>query len=483
MPEGDNTGGRSSTVARNRRTFVKTLGAAGVVGLAGCSGGGGDGGDGDGGGETGNGGGSGNQEVHFVTEESAPAAKRFINESIQQFTEETGIPVTPEFTGLGSGLGQRVSTLIQTGNAPEVVLAGGFTTVDWVRQGIVADMSETVSAIESEWSDYQERHRVLIEGTDYLVPLHMNTAAQTYRADLFEEAGVEPPLTFEEEREVYPQLAESLPENMAVTNTSFNAGLVGHASTEMRMETNGFTWLTHNGDDPFSGFEVVLDKGGRKELMIQSLEHIREIAEYSLNPNLGVADWAPAYYTGKTAIGEFGGFRPLTGAYRENQEIADNSAGKRLAHGPNVDQRDPTYHTFLEGLTVLKDAEFPDAGRQFVEFMMTGDRLFGMLLNFSPLHNIPTLDAVFNDDRYRNADYMEENGVPDEFLNFVRDEIKPRGLPRFRLPGVPCPYIGSMQSTFALGKMSNDVINGADPGPAVDEAASTLRSALNEVQE
>jgi len=482
MTDSDNMSSSVRTTASNRRTFLTTLGAAGVVGLAGCAGS--DGGDGDGGddgGETGNGGGSGSAEVHFITEESAPAAKEFINSAIADFTEETGIPVTPEYTGLGSGLGQRVSTLLQTGNAPEVVLTGGFEATDWVRQDIVADMSETVSAIESEWTEYQDRHRLVIEGTDYLVPIHMNTAAQTYRADLFEQAGISPPLTFQEERERFPQLADSLPENMSVTNMSLNAGLVGHASTEMRMETNGIEWLAHSGDEPFTGFEVVLDEGNNRERMIQSLEHIREIAEYSLNPNLGVSDWAPAYYTGKTAIGEFGGFRPLTGAYRESPEIASNSQSKRLAHGPNVE--DPTYHTFLEGLTVMKDAEHPDAGRQFVEYMMSGDRLFGMLLSFSPIHNIPTLDAVFDDDRYRNSDYMEENNVSDDFLDFVRDEIKPRGLPRFRLPGTPCPYIGSVQSTFALGKMSNDVINGADPGPAVDEAASTLREALTDVQE
>jgi hypothetical protein len=105
------------------------------------------------------------------------------------------------------------------------------------------------------------------------------------------------------------------------------------------------------------------------------------------------------------------------------------------------------------------------------------------LLNLSPLHNVPALDAIFDDDRYRNAEFMEEHDVPDELLDLTRDEIKPRGLPRFHLTETPCPYIGSLQGTMALGKMANDVINGTDPGTAVDEAASTFRSSLEDVQE
>jgi multiple sugar transport system substrate-binding protein len=469
-----------------RRQFIKYAGAAGATFLAGCSGTSGDGTEGDGSGDTtgtvtGSGGSPGSQEVHFITEESAPQAKKFFNEASAQFTEETGIPVTVEYAGLGSGMGQRISTLVQTGNAPEVALVGGSDATNWVQQGLLADVSQQVSAIESEWSEYQDQHRLAIEGTDYLVPLHMNVSAQAYRTDLFEQAGVSPAKTFEEERQMLAKLDDELPDDMAPGNFSFNSQLNGHASVEMRTETNGVSWLGHSGDDPWSGFEITLDKGNNRERAIQSLNHIKEIAQYSINPNVSVADWAPAYYTGKTAIGEFGGWRCLTGAYRENQQIANNSMGKRLAHGPNAE--DPTYQTFVEGFTVMSESKYPDAGRKFVEFMMSGDRIFGMLLNLSPLHNVPTLDAIFDDDRYRNSDFMEENDVPDEILDLTKNELKPRGLPRFQLTGTPGPYIGALQGTFALGKMANDVIGGREPGKAVDEAASTLRSTLQDVQE
>jgi ABC-type glycerol-3-phosphate transport system substrate-binding protein len=451
-----------------KRRFLAGAGAVGTTALAGCTN------------ILGSGGGSGNEEVHFITEESAPEAKKFFNEVTAKFTEETGIPVTVEYTGLGSSLGRRVSTLVQTGNAPEVIMVGGYDATNWVQEGILGDVSDQVGAIEDEWGEYQDQHRLVIEGSDYLVPLHMNVAAQAYRTDLFEEAGVSPALTFEEERQTLPKLAESLPDNMSPANFSFNSGLNGHASVEMRTETNGVSWIQHTGDDPWSGFEIVLDQGENRERAIQSLEHIKEIAQYSINPNIGVSSWAQAYYSGKTAIGEFGGWRPLTGAYRENQEIADNSMGKRLAHGPNAE--DPTYQTFMEGFAVSSEAKHPDAGRQFVEFMMTGDRIFGMLTKLSPLHNVPALDAMFDDPRYRDSEFMQENNVPDELLDFTKNEIKPRGLPRFQLTDTPCPYIGSMQSTFALGKAANAVLQGNDPGTAVDDAASMLRSALNEVQ-
>ena len=470
-----------------RRRFIKSAGAFGAVALAGCAGQNSDGSTNASGGDstgtsTGSGGGSkSSQEVHFITEETTPAAKRFFNEATKQFTEETGIPVTVEYTGLGSSMGQRISTLVQTGNAPEVALLGGYNATTYVQSELLADVSQEVSAIEDEWSEYQDIHRLTIDGSDYIVPLHMNVAAQSYRTDLFEQAGVSPAMSFEEERQMLPQLADSLPDGMSAANFAFNSALNGQASVEMRTEVNDVSWIGHNGNDPWSGFEIVLDKGNNRERTIQSLNHIKEIAQYSINPNLSVADWAQSYYTGKVAIGEFGGWRPLTGAYRQNQDLANNSMGKRLAHGPSAE--DPTYQTFLEGFSVMKSSGYPDAGRQFVEFMMTGDRIFGMLLNLSPLHNIPALDAMFDDDRYRNAQFMEENDVPDELLDLTKNEIKPRGLPRFQLTETPCPYIGSVQSTFALGKMANDVINGEDPETAVDQAASEMRSSLKEVMQ
>ncbi|WP_435348594.1 ABC transporter substrate-binding protein [Haloarchaeobius sp. HRN-SO-5] len=454
---------------RSRRQYLKLAGVGGATALAGCLGGGG--------GTSGN-----NEEVHFITEESSPSAKTFINEAAAKFTEETDIPVTTEFTGLGSSFDQRIATLIRTGNAPEVAMAPGYLVTNWIRDDIAAPVTGVREAIEESWdTEYREKHRLVLDGEDYLAPLHINPSCQTYRTDIFEQAGVEPPTTFAEEQEAFPQLADSLSEGTSVGNFAFNTGLVGTATTHHRIDVNGVNMLSHSGDDPFSGFEVVLDQGDNRQRAIEALEHCKTVAEYSVDPQMGISSWASTYFTGKSAIGEYGGPRPLTAAYRENPEVARNSMLTPLAHGPSGD--DPTYFSFLEGFSVLKNAKYPDAGRQFIEYLLTGDTIFGMLLNFAPLHNAPVLDTIYNDDRYRNADYMQENDVPDEVLDTLKNEIMPRGEPRFLTTGTPNPYIGALQGTFAIGNMGNAVaVQGEDPGAAVDQAAQTLRNTLNDVQ-
>lgn len=462
---------RDTETNSSRRRYLKLAGVGGAAALGGClsSLGGG-------------GGGSGNPEVHFITEESSPSAKTFINEAAQQFTEETDIPVTTEFTGLGSSFDQRIATLVRTNNAPEVAMAPGYLATNWIRDDIVAPLTGVREAIEEAWSaEYRQKHRLVFEGEDYLAPLHINPSCQTYRTDIFEEAGVSPPTTFAEEREAFSTLAESLPEGMNVGNFAFNTGLVGTATTHHRIDVNGVDMLSHSGNDSFSGFEVVLDQGQNRERAIEALEHSREVAQHSVDPQMGISSWASTYFTGKSAIGEYGGARPLTAAYRENPEVGQQSMVKPLAHGPSGD--DPTYFSFLEGFTVLKNSKYPDAGRQFVEYLLTGDTIFGLLLNFAPLHNAPVLDAIYNDDRYRNAEYMQSNNVPTEVLDTLKNEVMPRGEPRFLTTGTPNPYIGALQGTFAIGKMGNAVaVNDADPGQAVDQAAQTLRETLNEVQ-
>jgi multiple sugar transport system substrate-binding protein len=482
MTDSDNTGGSAWTTASNRRTFLKTLGVTGVVGLAGCAGS--DGGDGNGdGGETGNGGGSGSAEVHFITEESAPASKEFINTVASEFTEQTDIPVTTEFTGLGTSFDQRIATLVRTGNAPEVALAPGYVTTNWIRRDIAAPVTGVVEAVQNQWDDeYRDIHRLQFEGEDWIVPLNLNPSMQTYRTDLYEQAGVSSPTTFAEEREVVDALANVVDEDGAAANYGFSSGLVGTATTHHRLDVNGVDMLEHSGDDTFSGFEVVLDQGENRERAIEALEHARNIGEHSINSSLGISSWASSYFTGKTAIGEYGGARPLTAAYRENPEVAQKSMLQRLPHGPSGD--DPTYFSFLEGLVVMQNAKFPDAGRQFVEFLTTTERIFDLLLTFAPLHNAPVLDSIYEDERYRDSEYMNENNVPDEVLDVIRNDVVPRAEPRYITTGTPNPYIGALQGTFAIGQMGNAVVvKGQDPGAAVDEAASTFRDTLSEVQE
>lgn len=459
-----------TTHTTSKRRFLAGAGAVGASALAGCTG------------ILGGGGNSGGKEVHFITEESAPDAKQFIREAARKFTEETGISVVTEFTGLGTSFDQRIATLVRTGNAPELALAPGYLATTWVQNDLAAPMTDVRETVESEWNaDYLGNTRLQIQGEDYLAPLHMNVSCNTYRTDLFEEAGVSPPKTWEEELQAYQTLDESLPEDMAVGNWSFNTGLVGTASCHHRLATNDVEPYQNTGGDPFTGFEVTLDQGKNRERAIEALEHCRELAKYSVNSRVGPSAWASNYFTGKCAVGEFGGPRPLTGAYRENQDLADNSLLNPLPRNSSDD--DPEYFTFLEGFAVLKNSNYPDAGKQFAEYLLTGDTVFGMLLNLAPLHNTPVLDAWLDDERYRNSEYMNQNNVPDSVFETLKNDLVPNALPRSKETDPPNPYAGSIQSTFALGEMANQVaLQGADPGPAVDEAAQKLRDQFEQLQ-
>lgn len=462
---------------QSRRNAIKAMAAgAGTVSLAGCLGIGGNGG----------GGGGNSKEVHFITEENSAPAKEFFRTEAQKFTEETDIPVTVEFTGVGTSFDQRITTLVQTGNPPEVAQVSDFHITPWLKQGIAEPVTSVRETVEEEFGEeFGDNQRLVWDGEDYLAPLWSNLETFTYRTDLFEEAGVTPPKTWSEQLDAWETLDNSIPKDMAVGNhTGVNP--YGYVSAYVRMYQNGVQEITkeENGGDPFSGFKVSVDKGKNLDRTVAALEHLNKECDYSNDPTQGTTAMISSYYTQKAAVGEYIGARPYRQAHSNaHEEVGVNSSMSVIPKGPSQDE--PRYHGWHEGFAVMSNSENPEAGKQWLEHLLTGDRVFGLLTKLSPVHNLPMLDSHFDDDRYRSSEFFTKYDVPDELLDYLRDNVKPYGYSKVHEAGdTPNPHAGAILGQASAGEMARKVVmEDQSPESAVKEHAEKLRSLLKENQE
>ncbi|NEE01260.1 ABC transporter substrate-binding protein [Phytoactinopolyspora halotolerans] len=187
--------------SRRRRAFglpgvLGVVGASALV-LAACSGDdGSDGGDGSAG--TGDGGGSITLWTVYDTADRISTMEGVL----EDFTEQTGIEV--ELVGVGApDLTQAMVSSAAAGDLPDVVVHGVELAAGWVQEGILdpAAASEMIEELGTDTFSEGALDLVRVDRPDgeyATVPSDGWGQMIFYRTDLFDEAGLEPPETYEQ---------------------------------------------------------------------------------------------------------------------------------------------------------------------------------------------------------------------------------------------------------------------------------------------
>ncbi|ROR73950.1 sugar ABC transporter substrate-binding protein [Bogoriella caseilytica] len=124
-------------------------------------------------------------------------------EQLEQCAEDLGVTIAVEdFTA--DQLAQQVLQAGSAGDLPEILMVNSATIGELASSGFLADLS--AFGLEPEGLDESTEQMGYRDGTLYGIATHVELAALEYRPDLFEEAGLEPPTTFEELREVAAEL-------------------------------------------------------------------------------------------------------------------------------------------------------------------------------------------------------------------------------------------------------------------------------------
>lgn len=139
-------------------------------------------------------------------------------EQLEQCAEDLGVTVTVEDFSADQ-LAQQVLQAGSAGDLPEILMVNSANIGDLAGNGFLSDLG--TFGLEPDGLDESTEQMGYRDGTLYGIATHVEVAALEYRPDIFDEAGLEPPTTFEELREVAAELT---------TNDRYGIALPGDAS-------------------------------------------------------------------------------------------------------------------------------------------------------------------------------------------------------------------------------------------------------------
>ena len=162
------------------------------------------------------------QPITFWLMPNAPDAIHvpWLDKHIAIFKEETGIDVKYEIIGWDAAW-SRISVALLTGEGVDVFQAGTTWNPQFAATGGVAeiDINEFGGGIVHESQPRLDD----LQGKYYGVPWFAETRALFYNKDMFAEAGVEPPNTYDELVEVGKKIVEVFGEGSAIAIAGTNA--------------------------------------------------------------------------------------------------------------------------------------------------------------------------------------------------------------------------------------------------------------------
>ncbi len=452
---GKRHGGRPST---SRRAFLATSAAASLTaGVAGCMGGSGSG---------------SSEPVTYISNNNSPQFQEMLTGFADQFEEERGIEVDIEFTEIGGDYGQRVSQLIQAGNPPDIINAEQFRIGAYATQDILRPVDDIIEAVEEEEEEVQDKFGFVYEGANRLVPAVSSVTNNWYRTDVYDELGLDAPTTWEREREAAQAIMEADNDLYGLGYTT-SATVYGSYHAWCRLWGNGAQVATRDGDT----VEVALDSGANRDRVREVLERAQQMVEYS--PTATNWDWGEIYESyagGTTATAVYSGGRPKTQSIGQDREWADTT--KRVNNSYNSSNQNSSLgNSAATGYALLQGSDNPEGAKEFVQYMVTGDRLveYARALRF---HNIPIYESWYEPgSAYREGwDYLNEN-FEEETIQSEREALFSDNTQPFTAETEPAnPYASPAFTSFQLGQMFYDVTEGGlGIDEAIDQAATTLR--------
>lgn len=333
------------------------------------------------------------QTLTFWTTEVQPERLAVQEQIVADFEAQTGIVV--EIVPVEeSDLGPRVTAAFSAGDLPDVLLTPLSQLIGWADAGILDPLTASDIVAELGEGTFAEGALELARygGEFAAVPLSGWVQLLVYRQDLFDEAGLEPPTSFDAIRAAVEALHDPPGMYGFVAATDVSNDYMMQVLEELFL-ANGVFLLDDEGN-------VDLDN----EATIEVLELYQVLADASPEGNLFWEQSREQYLAGNAAmilwspfiLDELAGLRdavPVT-AFDDptSSQLAENTGVvTRLAGPSNPDGNSWASANYL-GITV--DADF-DAARQFVEYLLTDG--YTDWLSFAPEGFFPVREGTADD--------------------------------------------------------------------------------------
>ena len=464
---------RPASSRRRLRPAFLVAATALTTALAAC--GGGQDGEGEGGG--------GSAGITVWIQEDLPDRVAATQKIVDAFTEETGTKV--ELVPVAEDqFNQLLTSSAAAGDLPDVIGGISLPQVRTLSANELIDTDTVGQVMESLGEDtFSESALELTRDgdTQLAVPSESWTQLLLYRADLFEQAGLEPPTTYD----AIMSAAKAL-------DSPDLAGFVGATAPG-----DAFTEQTFEHIALGNGCQLV-DEGG--EVLLDSPECVTALSFYgSLIQNYSVpgaqdVDTTRAsYFAGKAAmfiwstfvLDEMAGLRddakPSCPECRKDPAfLAKNTGVVTTIQGP--DSSEPAVFGEITSWTVTAGAD-SDPAAAFVEYLMTDGYLPWIAI--APEGKVPVREGTsenpteYSDEWAALPAGVDRKAPLSEFYDAaVLDALAagPADLARWGITQGQGELLGATQGEHPVATAVNEVTSGTDPQEAAETAAEAVRS-------
>jgi multiple sugar transport system substrate-binding protein len=362
-----------------------------LLAAAGCGGGGGD--------ESGD---SGAKSITFWSAEDNAERVKILQGIVNDFQQKSGVQVKL-VTIAEDQLATQIQSASAGGTLPDVMGSLSLGFAHSLAADDLADSDAANAVIESLGRDtFSQRALALVEsdGKPVSVPADTWTQLLVYRKDLFEQAGLEAPDTFDKIQAAATKL-----------NQQGMAGIV--AATKA---ADVFTQQTFEYFALANGCQLTDDQGGLQLTTppcVQTFQFYSDLINNGSTKGGQDADTTrAAYFAGKAGmiiwssflLDELAGLRkdalPTCKECRADKKfLSDNSGVVTAITGPSGSE--PTQFGEVTNFSIIKDGNTEPA-KQFVEYMMSDG--YTKWLSFAPEGKFPTRAGTKdNPEEYKQA--------------------------------------------------------------------------------
>lgn len=436
------------TSVTRRGFLVRGLGAAaGLTLLTAC------GQMGGGGGQQAAGSGSSKENVtlRFLTSESDPPSQKVYNEAYASFSQENpNIKISMEYVGFDDRT-EKIVTGIGAKRAPHIAALVAYEVLEFGRLGYLSQMDDLVTETggREKWQP-GSLDGVMVDGKAFALPYNGgNYRTLWYRDDLFKQAGLQPPKTWDEWKKVAEAFTKDTNGDGSVD--MFGVSLPGGKNRWTMGNYMRMLWQTG---------ETVFDKDLNiifgKEGAVEALQFYKDMVKFGPPgfANYSYTETIDAFVSGKAVTQVYAG-RTLGNVNENAPNMVESTRGAVHPAGPIGGVVGPVswdmYGIFNDKVGVTPAEQ--EAAKKFLKHILTGKTATDFALTV-PGHLIPPhLDTVKDPNLWEGHPLMKSHKAEIEWLFNTSNSLD---------------YITEAGATITAEKVTAGTVN--DLWPAVDAA-------------
>jgi multiple sugar transport system substrate-binding protein len=410
---------------------------------------------------------AGSITIPFYTTENDPQTLDFFKKSADEFKQQNKnidvkVTVYQDETQL-----QFLTTGFQTGTDLGIFAPPSAFVTGWARQGFLLPIDPVIQKIGVD--DFLPGTRIPVDGKDYAMPFQANASALWYRKDLFDQAGLKPPTTYD----AYVAAAQALNKE----------GTVGVASTiggSAQMALQFFTPYLHQ-----VGWDYYDRQGNVTFDKPEVLDAVKRYVDVMKNAskgmyNAGFGQITDTYIAGKAAMATFPG-RLGVNTEAKAPDIAEKTGVIGTPAGPFMTGK--LLYSGVQHYVVYAKTAHPDETMAFLQFLTTGDRELAFAMSV-PGHLLPPLNSLRGRLKDYKSDFMAKHSdwvlTLADLVPTSSDAILSMGSTnsqKFDKISNTCPWASEVWGKNAVDNtlFQEILIQGKDPEAAWKDASAKLK--------